>query len=336
MPQPFDIEKFFQETTHAIWEQKEVGRIYDAYTHNAQIHVAGQLIYSRESWMAEVLQWHTAFPDLRLFVEDLIWHSHNEGHHASMRGVLVGTHLGDGRWGAPTGKRIAQTLIVHQHIGQGRIVEEYREANEIGLLNQLGVSEFPTCEEALGEFSDEGSPAPQGEIDRLEGQLPPKKIAPNHAFEIEHFVRQAIQDVWNERRVGKIQDYAGTHYRGHGSLQGELYGTDDLQKEILALLAAFPDLRYHLDEIFWMGNVQEGFRVATRWTILGTHEGAGRFGAPTGKRVQISGLSHYRVCNGQFVEGWVESNEGTLYRTLHLPLKKLEPTPERPKKDLLA
>lgn len=330
----FDIETFLQETTHAIWNEKDVGQIDEAYTHNAQIHMGGQLIYSRESWMSEVLQWQAAFPDLRLFLEGLVWQAGKQGgFRASLRGVLVGTHGGDGRWGLASGRRMAQTLIVHQQIWQGRIVEEYREANELEMLQQLGVCEFPPCDPPLAEFSPEAFLAPQGEIDLLPRRLSSQKVAPPaQSFEIENFVRQALQELWNERRVGKAKDYVAAGYRGHGSSQGELYGLEDLQKEMLAFLAAFPDLCYHLDEIFWMEPVQEEFHVATRWTILGTHEGNGRFGAPTGKRVQISGLSHYRVCNGKFVEGWVEYSEGFLHRILGLPLKKMAQIPEVPQK----
>ncbi len=54
--------------------------------------------------------------------------------------------------------------------------------------------------------------------------------------------------------------------------------------------------------------VAEGDLVASRWTVHGTHRGQlGPF-APTGKRLEISGLSIYRVRDGQIVEGWVQDD----------------------------
>ena len=50
----------------------------------------------------------------------------------------------------------------------------------------------------------------------------------------------------------------------------------------------------------------EGDLVAGRWTVHGTHTGQlGPF-APTDKRLEIAGMSIYRVANGRIVEGWVE------------------------------
>ena len=50
----------------------------------------------------------------------------------------------------------------------------------------------------------------------------------------------------------------------------------------------------------------EGDLVASRWTVYGTHRGPiGPF-APTGKRLEIAGLSIYRIANGRIAEGWVE------------------------------
>lgn len=333
MTQTFNIEAFLRKTTHAIWDAKKVGQIDETYTHNAQIRVSGQLIYSRESWMTEVLQWQAMFPDLRIFIEDMIWQQDpNGGFRASTRCVFVGTHLGAGRLGPPTGKRIAKTMIINQQIWDGRIVEEWREENEMGMLEQLDLFEFPSFAQAI---SEEDSLQALGEIERLQGQFPAQKTAPKKGqrFDAQQFISQVMDELWNERMVGRIQEYYDAYYRGHGSSRGELYGAEDLQKEMLALLAAFPDLRYFLDDFCWMGNVRVGFRTATRWTILGTHESVGKFGPPTGKRIRITGITHHRIHivseaiepEGRIQEEWTELSENLLYRTLNLLLKEIDP-----------
>ena len=54
--------------------------------------------------------------------------------------------------------------------------------------------------------------------------------------------------------------------------------------------------------------IAEGDRVASRWTVYGTHQGQlGPF-APTGQRLAISGLSIYRIADGKIVEGWVQDD----------------------------
>jgi predicted ester cyclase len=56
----------------------------------------------------------------------------------------------------------------------------------------------------------------------------------------------------------------------------------------------------------------EGDLVASRWTVYGRHEGSiGPF-PPTGKRLEIPGISIYRIANGRIVEGWVQDETMTL------------------------
>jgi predicted ester cyclase len=52
----------------------------------------------------------------------------------------------------------------------------------------------------------------------------------------------------------------------------------------------------------------EGDLVASRWTVHGAHaDHLGPF-APTGKKLEISGLSIYRIEGGRIVEGWVQDD----------------------------
>jgi predicted ester cyclase len=65
------------------------------------------------------------------------------------------------------------------------------------------------------------------------------------------------------------------------------------------LLAAFPDLNGSIDDM-----IAEGADIAVRYTIRGTHQGAFRGIAPTGKRITINGLEIDRCAGGKFVETW--------------------------------
>jgi steroid delta-isomerase-like uncharacterized protein len=68
---------------------------------------------------------------------------------------------------------------------------------------------------------------------------------------------------------------------------------------ITSMLAAFPDLNGSIDDM-----IAEGDKVAARYTMRGTHKGAFRGIAPTGKRITITGLEIDRVAGGKFVETW--------------------------------
>lgn len=54
--------------------------------------------------------------------------------------------------------------------------------------------------------------------------------------------------------------------------------------------------------------VAEGDRVATRWTVTGTHKGELGGIPPSGRPLSISGLSIYRIADGHIAEGWVQDD----------------------------
>jgi len=63
---------------------------------------------------------------------------------------------------------------------------------------------------------------------------------------------------------------------------------------------AFPDLQNTLEDM-----VAEGDRVAMRFRGSGTHLGETEaFGSPTGKRMEITGITIKRLSDGKIVEAW--------------------------------
>lgn len=80
-----------------------------------------------------------AFPDFRLVIEDQI----AEGDKVATRVTFRGTHLGEYRGVAPTGRQVAYQGIAVDRIAGGKVVEGWHEADNLGLLRQLGVTLGP-------------------------------------------------------------------------------------------------------------------------------------------------------------------------------------------------
>jgi steroid delta-isomerase-like uncharacterized protein len=101
-----------------------------------------------------------------------------------------------------------------------------------------------------------------------------------------------------------------------GYLAHDASGTDDAQTTKNALRAfrtAFPDFRFTIHE-----QLADGDKVVNRWTVRGTHRGD-LFGIPpTGKAVEFSGISIFRIAGGQMQEAWVERDEIGMMRQLGL------------------
>lgn len=97
------------------------------------------------------------------------------------------------------------------------------------------------------------------------------------------------------------RDYAES-FVAHTSGGRRLVGPSDATQFVLTMLGTFPDGAMTVEDVYWNGNESDGFRVAVRWMFTGTHRGPGMYGEPSGARVRVMGLSHYRIRNGKFAE----------------------------------
>ena len=89
----------------------------------------------------------------------------------------------------------------------------------------------------------------------------------------------------------------------HATLNGQPMGREGAKHRAEMLAEAFPDQRYDMLEM-----VAEGDRLVVRWRMTGTHQGdlAGPTMTipPTGKSIDIWGMSLYRIRAGMAEEIW--------------------------------
>ncbi len=82
----------------------------------------------------------TAFPDVRVTIEDLL----AQGDEVVARWTLRGTHEGALRGGIPaTGRRVEVSGITISRIRNGKLVENWGNYDLLGMLQQLGVLPGP-------------------------------------------------------------------------------------------------------------------------------------------------------------------------------------------------
>jgi steroid delta-isomerase-like uncharacterized protein len=79
----------------------------------------------------------------------------------------------------------------------------------------------------------------------------------------------------------------------------DIVGPEGVKLFVGVLRAAFPDIQMIVEDV-----IGEGDRVVVRYTLRGTHRGAFRGIAPTGRKVTWSGINIYRVEGGKVVETW--------------------------------
>ena len=97
----------------------------------------------------------------------------------------------------------------------------------------------------------------------------------------------------------------------------DIQGTEQAKQFIAMYKTAFPDLKTTIED-----EIAEGDRVVTRWTLRGTHQGEiEEFGPPTGRRMELKGITINRIEGGKIAEEW------EIFDTLSM-LKQLGLAPE--------
>jgi steroid delta-isomerase-like uncharacterized protein len=113
-------------------------------------------------------------------------------------------------------------------------------------------------------------------------------------------VRQFVEEAFNQGDLGVVDDLYADTFVAHqpGVLAGE-QTPRDVKQFVGAYRSAFPDGRSTLEEA-----IVQGDRLAYRWTFRGTHDGDLLGIAPTGKNVEIWGVTFLRFENGKVTEQW--------------------------------
>ena len=110
-------------------------------------------------------------------------------------------------------------------------------------------------------------------------------------------VRRILEGMLNGRDLALIDDLAVPEYVYHAAAN-PVRGPAAFKQLTGMFLTAFPDIRITIED-----QVAEGEKVATRWTMRGTHQGPFMGIAPTGRPVAITGLLS-RISGGKLVEAW--------------------------------
>jgi predicted ester cyclase len=87
----------------------------------------------------QAADYRKAFPDLRVTVKDVI----AEGDKVAARLRFRGTHRGELDGIAPTGRRVDCTGIVISRMEGGKIVEDWANFDDLGMMQQLGAISKP-------------------------------------------------------------------------------------------------------------------------------------------------------------------------------------------------
>jgi steroid delta-isomerase-like uncharacterized protein len=127
------VRRLFEE----VWNKGNLPLADELFAPNYEHHDASTPDVGRgpESEKKRATRYRTAFPDIRLNIEDII----AEGETVMARWSCRGTHKGDLSGIAPTGKQFNISGVSIARFANGKMAEGWVNWDALGLMQQLGV-----------------------------------------------------------------------------------------------------------------------------------------------------------------------------------------------------
>jgi steroid delta-isomerase-like uncharacterized protein len=120
---------------------------------------------------------------------------------------------------------------------------------------------------------------------------------------------RVFEEIFNQGKFQVADEIYSPDFRNHG-----LHRTASLREDQAAVhdeKRAFPDLHMSVDTM-----VAEGDLVSVVWTFRGTHDGPGYGVPPTGARVELRGITVWRIVDGKIRDEWTAFNELQVVRQI--------------------
>ena len=299
--------------TYRIWEDKNIGYIYDTYSNDCRVWDEFGLQSGSEKIVADTVHTNNAFPDIRLFADEVIWAGdENASFHTSHRTIITGTNTGYSKFSEPTGKSVRLFCIANCVAKNNEIYYENVVYDTAALITQLGLNVNQVAKDIANKVNI-GPFAPDfknSKPKRKTGKAKPISFEiPEKVSNVREFVHSIFNTIWNRRNFSAIDHVYSDNIVFEGSTGRLFKGKKQLRSFIISIVASFPDLTLSIEDIYWMGNEQDGYLVSIRWGAIGAHKGNGYYGAPTDKECYIWGITQWQIENNKIIKEWTAFNE---------------------------
>lgn len=131
--------------------------------------------------------------------------------------------------------------------------------------------------------------------------------------EMKAIARRFIEEVWNMGNLDVANKMVADNYAHRDSVGRAKPSLEGFKEYVNLCRTAFTDLYFAIEDTFSDGNM-----VMIRWKSSGTHKGSLMGVQPTGKKVNVSGTTVFRISEGKIFEEWTNCDLLGLMRVLVL------------------
>ena len=298
-----DIVDYIIRCTHRIWEEKDVGLCRSHYGDDCALHMLAGPAIGVETVTQNTIAALSIYADRVVLGEDVIWSEDAPGEwYSSHRITSQSTHFGDeAGLGAATMRGSGVTTIADCKVIANRIVEEWLVRDNARALWQVGANPRTVArqqaaadregDQARHDWRAEAIAAVRGQPsvvipDAHPATLPAAMLQTAFADDLYGQAATALSPAAEIRWPSNRNGYGRGHWIGCA----------------MQLSAMLHDRAYRLEHVAARPLPHGDIAVALRWSLAGFHRGIGVWGAPSGRELLLTGISHYRVRGGAIIE----------------------------------
>ena len=303
-PEFSDLDDYIRVITRRIWEERRIDDIRRYYSDPCVVETPSSVTTGVEDVIAGTKATLAQFPDRRLLAEDIIESGDAQrGYLSSHRIISTMTHLGDGAFGKATGRRIHVRTIADCACKENRIIHEWLVRDQAAIAYQIGIEPRALAQRWLDE---------RGGWDKAAAPVPPAGYESHVSNEsLAAGYAQAVHEFANRRGQIALAYDDAVHHIGPGGRT--LFGHDEVASFWRQLFAALEVQSFAVEHLTLQRGDGRADRVAFRWRAKALHQGAGPYGAPTGKPIELMGINHAEFFRGRVLREWVLVDDVALW-----------------------
>ena len=302
-----DLPHYIVAITERIWEGHCLDDIYRYYSDPCVVVTPGGVSTSVEAVVQGTAATQVTFPDRRLLAEDVIWSGDDaRGFLSSHRIISTMTHLGEGAFGAPTGKRIQVRTIADCWCIENRISHEWLVRDQAAIAKAIGVAPDSLARAWLAKTDGVLTKPPV-----------PRAPAPFIADISDSPDAAAYAAIYRALWQNDIESAIDAQYdqaiTALTPAETTRYGARELTEFWAAYRQALTCQSFTVEHLIERNDPGRPTRVAMRWHAQCTHTGQGFLGEPTGKAIEVMGISHTEILDGRVLREWILIDEIALW-----------------------
>ncbi|OED41912.1 polyketide cyclase [Chromatiales bacterium (ex Bugula neritina AB1)] len=129
------------------------------------------------------------------------------------------------------------------------------------------------------------------------------------------YILGITREIWEQRQIHTLHHYYAEDIvvRSPGSV---VIGNKGVIGATMATLAELPDRELLGEDVIWCGDADTGYLSSHRILTTATHNHAGVYGQPTGKKLAYRVIADCAARNNQIYDEWLIRDQGAIVRQL--------------------